>query len=776
MRIIKLFKNHILALLVAIGLIVISCNADLALPSFMSEIVDVGIQQGGITSPVPDTIRDESLSDLELFMTKGDAKQVEDAYSKADKNGVRTYIGSEEDRAEEGKLTSIMSLPETVALSLEQGIDASSMEDMTDGNEGSNEGGTISAPTPEQMAVMTPEELAAMQQKAQAAAKMQEQIDADGGKITMKSMRIAVEGGLVERSKLVEGANKMADEMGSMGGSIVTQRAITYVQQEYEAQGISLSDVQNSYLASTSVKMFSLCAVSLVATILTGAVASHTACTIARDLRRKTFNKVMHFSPAEVGKFSQASLITRCTNDIQQIQMATTLFIRMVMMAPIMGIVAVMRVLATHTGLEWTIGVAVIAVSAVVGVLMGLTMPKFKKMQKYVDRVNLVAREILDGIMPIRAFGRQKHELERFDEASCDLMTTQLFTNRAMSFMMPLMMFVMNCVTVLIVWAGSHGVSDGVMQVGDMMAFIQYTMQIIAAFLMISLISVMLPRASVSAGRIQEILDTEPAVREPETPADFDPAQAGTVCFEDVCFRYPGADEDALSHLTFTARPGRTTAILGGTGSGKSTLLNLIPRFYDVTGGRVTVDGIDVRSASLAGLRARIGYVPQKGVLFSGTVRENLTFGSEGIPDAQVRRAAQVAQAEGFILEREGGYDSEIAQGGTNVSGGQKQRLSIARAVARKPEIYLFDDSFSALDFKTDAAVRRALGQEAADATVIVVAQRIATVMHADEILVLDEGRLAGKGTHAELMESCEVYRQIAVSQLSKEELAHGTK
>ena len=356
MRIIKLFKNHILALLVAIGLIVISCNADLALPNYMSEIVDVGIQQGGITSPVPDTIRDESLSDLEFFMTEGDAKRVEAAYSKADGSGIRTYIGSEEDRGDEGALTNIMSLPETVALSLEQGIDASSMSDMT-GKESSEKAGA-SAPTPEQMATMTPEELAAMQQKAQAAAKMQEQIDTDGGKITMKSMRIAVEGGLVERSKLVEGANKMADEMGSMSGSIVTQRAITYVQQEYKAQGISLSDVQNSYLASTSVKMFSLCAVSLVATILTGAVASHTACTIARDLRRKTFNKVMHFSPAEVGKFSQASLITRCTNDIQQIQMATTLFIRMVMMAPIMGIVAVMRVLATHTGLEWTIGVA----------------------------------------------------------------------------------------------------------------------------------------------------------------------------------------------------------------------------------------------------------------------------------------------------------------------------------------------------------------------------------------------------------------------------------
>ena len=401
---------------------------------------------------------------------------------------------------------------------------------------------------------------------------------------------------------------------------------------------------------------------------------------------------------------------------------------------------------------------------------------RFKRMQEQIDRVNLVMRETLTGLPVIRAFVTQKREEERFDAASTALRKTQLFVGRLMGGMMPMMMLAMNGVCVLILWVGAGSIDAGRMQVGDMMAFIQYTMQIIAAFLMISLISVMLPRASVSAGRIQEILDTEPAVREPETPADFDPAQAGTVCFEDVCFRYPGADEDALSHLTFTARPGRTTAILGGTGSGKSTLLNLIPRFYDVTGGRVMVDGIDVRSASLAGLRARIGYVPQKGVLFSGTVRENLTFGSEGIPDAQVRRAAQVAQAEGFILEREGGYDSEIAQGGTNVSGGQKQRLSIARAVARKPEIYLFDDSFSALDFKTDAAVRRALGQEAADATVIVVAQRIATVMHADEILVLDEGRLAGKGTHAELMESCEVYRQIAVSQLSKEELAHGTK
>ena len=770
MRIIKLFKNHILALLVAIGLIVISCNADLALPSFMSEIVDVGIQQGGITSPVPDTIRDKSLSDLEFFMTEGDAKRVEAAYSKADGSGIRTYIGSEEDRGDEGALTNIMSLPETVALSLEQGIDASSMSDMT-GKESSEKAGA-SAPTPEQMATMTPEELAAMQQKAQAAAKMQEQIDTDGGKITMKSMRIAVEGGLVERSKLVEGANKMADEMGSMSGSIVTQRAITYVQQEYKAQGISLSDVQNSYLASTSVKMFSLCAVSLVATILTGAVASHTACTIARDLRRKTFNKVMHFSPAEVGKFSQASLITRCTNDIQQIQMAATLFIRMVMMAPIMGIVAVMRVLATHTGLEWTIGVAVIAVSAVVGVLMGLTMPKFKKMQKYIDRVNLVAREILDGIMPIRAFGRQKHELERFDEASCDLMTTQLFTNRAMSFMMPLMMFVMNCVTVLIVWAGSHGVSDGVMQVGDMMAFISYTMQIVMAFMILTMVSVMLPRAEVAVERVEEVLATESSIKEPRTPklpaAD---GIHGQLEFRGVSFQYPDARQDVIGGVSFTVRAGQMLGIIGSTGSGKSTLVQLIPRLYDVTGGQILLDGIDVRDLPLSELRRRVGYIPQQGTLFSGTVESNLKFAGESVTDENMREAARIAQASDFIEEREGGFASEISQGGSNVSGGQRQRLSIARALAKRPEVVVFDDSFSALDYKTDALLREELARTQKDAALVVVAQRIATIMHADQIIVLDEGAVVGQGTHEELLRRCPAYLEIAQSQLSAREL-----
>ena len=724
MRIIKLFKNHVLALVCAVALIVISCNADLALPTYMSEIVDVGIQQGGIESPAPDTIRAESLSDLELFMPEDDMATVEAAYSEPDAEGIRTYVGSEAGRAEDGAVSDAISLPETVVLSLEQGVDASSVADS-----------------------MT-------------------------GTLDMQTVRSACEAGIIPKEKLVEAASAMSDSMGSMGGSIVKQRAVTYVQQEYEAQGISLTDVQNSYLASMSLKMFGLCAVSLVATILTGAVASHTACTIARDLRRQTFDRVMHFSPAEVGKFSQASLITRCTNDIQQIQMATTLFIRMVLMAPIMGVVAVMRVLATHTGLEWAIGVAVIAVCAVVGVLIGLTMPKFKKMQKLVDRVNLVAREMLDGVMPIRAFGRQDHELGRFDDASRDLMDTQLFTNRAMSFMMPLMMLVMNCITVLIVWAGSHGVNDGVMQVGDMMAFISYTMQIVMAFMILTMVSVMLPRAEVAAERVEEVLSTQSSIKEPEHPqlpaAD---APRGELVFKNVSFQYPDAREDVISGVSFTVHAGQTLGVIGSTGCGKSTLVQLIPRLYDVTGGKVTLDGIDVRDLSLSELRRRVGYVPQQGMLFSGTVESNLKFAGESVTDDAMREAAAIAQATGFIEEREGGFSSEISQGGGNISGGQRQRLSIARALAKHPEVVVFDDSFSALDYKTDARLREELARTQKEAAIVVVAQRIATIMHADQVVVLDDGQVVGQGTHEELLRSCPAYLEIAQSQLSAKEL-----
>ena len=724
MRIIKLFKNHVLALIVAVGLITISCNADLTLPTYMSEIVDVGIQQGGIASSVPDTIRATSLADLEMFMTEEDEQTVEAAYAPEDADGVRTYQGSEDERADDGAVANAMSLPETVALALEQGVDASTLnESMT-------------------------------------------------GTLDMDTVRAAVAAGMVPRDQLVSAASAMSDQMGAMGGSIVKQRAINYVSQEYEAQGISLSDVQNSYLASMSLKMFALCAVSLVATILTGAVASHTACTIARDLRRKTFDQVMHFSPAEVGKFSQASLITRCTNDIQQIQMATTLFIRMVLMAPIMGVVAIMRVLATHTGLEWTIGIAVIAVSAVVGVLMGLTMPKFKKMQTYVDRVNLVAREMLDGVMPIRAFGRQSHELERFDGASRDLMDTQLFTNRAMSFMMPLMMFVMNCVTVLIVWAGSHGVSDGVMQVGDMMAFISYTMQIVMAFMILTMVSVMLPRAEVAAERVEDVLSTQSSIREPAHPKlPTASAPRGELAFHNVSFQYPDAREDVIGGVDFTVHAGETLGIIGSTGSGKSTLVQLIPRLYDVTGGKVTLDGVDVRDMPLSELRRRVGYIPQQGMLFSGTVESNLKFAGESVSDDDMRRAADIAQATEFIEQREDAWDSEISQGGSNVSGGQRQRLSIARALAKRPEVIVFDDSFSALDYKTDALLREQLAVHEKDSAVVVVAQRIATIMHADQVIVLDEGRVVGQGTHEQLLRSCPAYLEIAQSQLSAAEL-----
>ena len=726
MRIIKLFKNHILALVTAVVLIIISCNADLTLPAYMSEIVDVGIQQGGIENPVPDTIRRSSLDDLEMFMSEEDAAVVEAAYSSPDEQGICTYQGTEADREDGGAVTQAMSLPETVALALAQGVDASHLGN----NAGSGQ-----------------------------------------GSLSMDDVRAAFAAGMLSRDQLVEGAQAMADSMGEMGGSIVTQRAIGYVQQEYEAQGISLADVQNSYLAGMTAKMFGLCAISLVATILTGAVASHTACTIARDLRRKTFHKVMSFSAAEVGKFSQASLITRCTNDIQQIQMASTLLIRMVLMAPIMGTVALVRVFATKTGLEWTIGVAVIAVSAVVGVLMGLTMPKFKKMQQYIDRVNLVAREILDGLMPIRAFGRQKHELERFDKASTDLMDTQLFTNRAMSFMMPLMMLVMNCVMVLIVWAGSHGVNDGIMQVGDMMAFMSYTMQIVMAFMILTMVSVMMPRAEVACERVEEVLATESSIREPANPKTPAEGVRGELEFRDVAFQYPDAGEDVVSGVSFKVSAGEMLGIIGSTGSGKTSIVQLIPRLYDATRGAVLLDGVDVREMSLGDVRRRVGYIPQQGFLFSGTVESNLKFAGDTVTDEDMHRAADIAQASEFIQEREGGFASDVSQSGSNVSGGQRQRLSIARALAKNPEVIVFDDSFSALDYKTDAKLREALTENEKDAAIVVVAQRIATIMHATQIVVLDEGAVVGKGTHEELLRTCPAYLEIAQSQLSPEEL-----
>lgn len=724
MKILRLFKNHLVALLAVLVLLVVQANADLALPTYMSEIVDVGIQQGGIASPVPDTIRATSLADLELFMSDSDAALVESHFGAADANGVRAYQGTADERVKGGALADALSLPETVALALEQGVDASTLgKDMS-------------------------------------------------GTLDLDDVRAAVSAGLVSSDQLVSAAQSMGDQMGSMGGSLVEQRAVSYVSQEYEAQGIDLANVQSAYLGSMAARMFGLCLVSLVATVIVGAIASRTASGIARDLRHGAFERVMQFSPAEVNKFSQASLITRCTNDVQQVQMATTLFMRMVLMAPITGVVAVTRVIATSTGLEWTIGVAVVAVSIVVGVLMGLTMPKFKRMQRYVDRVNLVAREMLDGIMPIRAFGRQDHELERFGDASRDLMQTQLFTNRAMSFMMPLMMLVMNSVTVLIVWFGAHGVSDGVMQVGDMMAFISYTMQIVMAFMILTMVSVMLPRAEVAAERLEEVITCPISVRDPERPKlPATDAPRGELSFRGVSFQYPDASEDVISDVSFTTHAGQMLGIIGSTGSGKSTLVQLIPRLYDATGGSVQLDGVNVRDMRLSELRRRVGYIPQQGTLFSGTIESNLKFAGDDVTDDAMREAARVAQATDFIEERDGAYASPISQGGSNVSGGQRQRLAIARALAKHPEVIVFDDSFSALDYATDARLREELAHSVTDAALVVVAQRVATIMHADQILVLDEGAVVGRGTHEELLRHCPTYLEIAQSQLSAAEL-----
>ncbi len=567
-----------------------------------------------------------------------------------------------------------------------------------------------------------------------------------------------------------------AEDIAGMSDSLITQSAILSVQEEYRASGMNLGRIQTDYLWLTGGKMLLLSVIMMAAAILTGLLASRVAAKIGRDLREKVFRKVVSFSHAEMDRFSTASLITRSTNDIQQVQMVCVMLLRIVLYAPIIGIGGVVKVMGTRTGMGWIIGVAVAVIILVVLVLMQIAMPRFKKMQTLVDRLNLVSREILTGVPVIRAFSRERFEEKRFDKANRDLMGTQLFTSRVMNFMMPLMMLIMNGITLLIVWFGAKGIDLGNLQVGDMLAFITYTMQIVSAFLMITMISIMLPRAGVAAERIDEVLNTEPGITDKESVKDGQLEQVkGEVRFEHVSFRYPDADEDALKDIDFTALPGMTTAIIGSTGCGKSTLLHLIPRFYDVTGGKITIDGVDIRDISQHKLRSLLGFVPQKGVLFSGDIASNIKFGGSHITDEAMAEAARIAQAEEFITEKPEGYHSEIAQGGTNVSGGQKQRLSIARAIAKDSKIFLFDDSFSALDYKTDVALRRALTEKMRDAAVIIVAQRISTILHADQILVLDEGKIVGRGTHEELLKSCETYQEIARSQLSEAELKGGT-
>ena len=724
----KIFKQlgrHWAACLAVVALLVVQAYCDLSLPDYTSKIVDTGIQQGGIESPVPDTVRDTTLQALELLMTEDDAALADAAYGDPDADGVR-MLNSDADTA---ALESAFTTPDIVLY-------------MAAAQNAATAAGTTETVTPTSYdldAVAT--QFAAMAQAPGAREMLQAQL---------------------------------ADAAASLDDSVadsLSSQAMLLVALEYDAQGIA-HDVQMSYLLRTGGQMLALTLLMVAVAIAVGFIASRVSAGIGRDLRRDVFKTVVGYSNAEIEKFSTASLITRTTNDIQQVQFTCVILLRMVAYAPILGIGGILHVASGNTGLEWIIFVAVAALLVLITVLMNVAMPKFKQMQTLVDRLNLVSREILTGIMPIRAFSREKFEEERFDKANTDLMKTQLFTNRTMVAMMPFMTLIMNGTSLLIVWFGGKAMDLGNMQVGEMIAFITYTMQIVMSFLMLSMVAVMLPRAGVAADRIDEVIKTPAAIHDPAAPKALpEGSTKGVVAFNDVSFRYPGSDEDALEHISFTAKPGQTTAIIGSTGCGKSTLLNLIPRFYDVSEGSVTIDGVDVRDMSQAQLHDQLGYVPQKGVLFSGTIDSNLKFGGDHITDADVRGAAEIAQAAEFISAKPEGYNAPIAQGGSNVSGGQKQRLSIARAIAKHPQIYLFDDSFSALDYKTDVALRRALKAQTDNATVIIVAQRISTVLHANQILVLDEGRIVGKGTHAQLMESCPEYQEIARSQLSQKEL-----
>ena len=726
----KIFKQlgrHWAACLAVVALLVVQAYCDLSLPDYTSKIVDTGIQQGGIESPVPETVRDTTLQALELLMSEQDAALAEQWYSAPDADGVRTL--SHDATAAMSELENAFTTPDIVLY-------------MAAAKNAATAAGTTETVTPTSYdldAVAT--QFAAMAQAPGAREMLQAQL---------------------------------ADAAASLDDSVadsLSSQAMLLVALEYDAQGIA-HDVQMSYLLRTGGQMLALTLLMVAVAIAVGFIASRVSAAIGRDLRRDVFKTVVGYSNAEIEKFSTASLITRTTNDIQQVQFTCVILLRMVAYAPILGIGGILHVASGNTGLEWIIFVAVAALLVLITVLMNVAMPKFKQMQTLVDRLNLVSREILTGIMPIRAFSREKFEEERFDKANTDLMKTQLFTNRTMVAMMPFMTLIMNGTSLLIVWFGGKAMDLGNMQVGEMIAFITYTMQIVMSFLMLSMVAVMLPRAGVAADRIDEVIKTPAAIHDPAAPKALpEGGTKGVVAFNDVSFRYPGSDEDALEHISFTAKPGQTTAIIGSTGCGKSTLLNLIPRFYDVSEGSVTIDGVDVRDMSQAQLHDQLGYVPQKGVLFSGTIDSNLKFGGDHITDADVRRAAEIAQATEFISAKPEGYNAPIAQGGSNVSGGQKQRLSIARAIAKHPQIYLFDDSFSALDYKTDVALRRALKAQTDNATVIIVAQRISTVLHANQILVLDEGRIVGKGTHAQLMESCPEYQEIARSQLSQKEL-----
>ena len=755
-KIFKQLARHWAVCLVVFALLFVQAYCDLALPDYTSKIVDTGIQQGGIESPLPQTVRQSTLDALSLLMSEEDAQKLQNAYQYYLQDDGVLQLRSDLTEAERTALEEAVTTPDIVlymaatqAANTPAGQNSMGMTGLAE---------TPSAAADADTETVTP-------------------TAADLDTVCSQFAAMSQMPGF-DRSMLQKQLDGAMSQLDSTLLENLKSQSLLLVQLEYEAQGVA-QDVQMGYLFRVGGQMLALTLLMVAVAVAVGFLASRISAAIGRDLRRETFSSVIGFSNAEIENFSTASLITRTTNDIQQVQFVCVILLRMVAYAPILGIGGVLHVVGSSSGLSWIVVLDVALLLLLLIFLMSVAMPKFKVMQQLVDRLNLVSREILTGIMPVRAFSREKFEEQRFDKANRELMGTQLFTNRAMVAMMPFMTLIMNGTSLLIVWFGGKAMDAGTMQVGEMIAFITYTMQIVMSFLMLAMVAVMLPRAGVAADRIDEVIRTKATIRDPDEAA-AKAAQAhtdwqGVVQFEDVSFRYPGADSDALEHISFTAKPGETTAIIGSTGCGKSTLLNLISRFYDVTGGKVTVDGIDVREMPQAQLHDLLGYVPQKGVLFSGTIDSNLKFGGEAITDAQVHKAAAIAQATDFIEAKPEGYQSPIAQGGSNVSGGQKQRLSIARAIAKNPKVYLFDDSFSALDYKTDVTLRRALKAQTDNATVIIVAQRISTVLHANQILVLDEGRLVGKGTHAQLMVSCPEYQEIARSQLSQKELALDT-
>lgn len=788
MKIFKLLGTYWYAVIAVTVLLVVQAYSDLSLPKITSGIVDVGIQQGGLEVSTPDKIRKTTLQGIEMFMTEDEKKIVDDNYElttqKVDGKEVEIYKLKLKDGMTKEKLADIFNLPMMMiasSQSKDSSDDESGAKAIIDDYKTLGENATKAKALGEEAQKLGEEAKSA----GEAAASATDMATAQAKGAEAQELAVQAQSKAEEAKTIGESLKKMTDEMpakvetarektekslGDLGKDSMKTVGIQLTLAEYKALNINTKKIQTDYMIKVGTKMLGLTLISVVAAIIVGLIASLVAASVGKNMRVGQYERTLQFSNTEMDKFSPASLITRNTNDIQQIQMGIVMTMRLVLYAPILGIGGIYEVYKTGTGMGWIVGVAVGSVLVLVLVLLGTTMPKFKAVQNLVDRVNLVSREIITGLPVIRAFSREKFEEKRFDVANTDLMKTQLFVNRAMSIMMPIMMLLMNGITVLIVWVGGHNMNNGQLQVGDMMAFITYTMMIVMAFMMLSMVSIILPRSNVAAGRVEEVLNTVPTIIDPIKPED-DHKITGEVKFEAVNFSYGDAEEDVLHDINFTAKPGQITAIIGSTGSGKSTIVSLIPRLFDVTKGHIKIDGVDVRDMTLHKLHAIIGFVPQKGVLFSGTIASNIKFGDAEISDEQMKKAAKIAQAEEFIDSNKKGYDREISQGGNNVSGGQKQRLSIARALAKEPKILIFDDSFSALDNKTDVALRRALSENVKDVTQIIVAQKISTILHADNIIVVNDGRIVNQGTHDELMKTSTVYQEIAQSQLSNAEL-----